>query len=430
MIAELSPYPRYRPTGVEWLGEVPLDWGICRLKTFVHESDRRKGDSDLPLLSLTRRRGIVRHDEFTDRIASAADLTSYRVCVKGSLVMNRMQAWSGMFAISPLTGVVSPDYSVFDVQGVDPAFLEASLKSPIYVSEFARRSKGIGSGFNRLYNDDFGATAFALPSPEDQAAIVRYLDHIDSRIERFIAAKERLIELLEEEKRAIVHHAVTSGLDADAPVKPSGTDWLGEVPKDWEVLRLKYAFRLQRGHDLPADDRRPGPIPVVSSGGVIGRHDEARTKGPGVVVGRYGSTEAVYFLSEDFWPHNTALYVTRFFGNDPEWVYRVLQALPKAELAAKSAVPGVDRRDLHELKVAVPPASEQARLCAHLRDALSEVGAAAAATRRQVDLAREFRTRLVSDVVTGKLDVRVAAQELPEPSETSRQTAECQAVPA
>src|SRR4051812_10623572 len=106
---------------------------------------------------------------------------------------------------------------------------------------------------------------------------------------------------------AIVWEAL--GLNPAAPLKTSGIEWLGDVPKHWEIKRLKWVVRLQRGYDLPADTRQSGgTVPVVSSGGIIDRHDVAMARAPGIVIGRYGSTEAVFYLEEDYWPHNTALF--------------------------------------------------------------------------------------------------------------------------
>lgn len=244
-----------------------------------------------------------------------------------------------------------------------------------------------------------------VPPPDEQAAIVRFLDHADRRIRRFIAAKRRLIELLNEQKQAIIQQAVTRGLDPSVRLKPSGVEWLGDVPDLWEVKRLKWVTRLQRGYDLPQDKRSPGMIPVVSSGGIIGTHSESRALAPGVVIGRYGSTDAVFFMESDFWPHNTALYVTDFQGNDPRWCFYLLRTISKADYAAKSAVPGVDRKDLYDIYVSRPPRQEQAEIVHELENRLAIIDTPIERTRREIDLVREYRIRLIADVVTGKLDV-------------------------
>jgi len=403
----LRPYPEYRDSRLPWLGEVPAHWELRRIKTLLGEKDQRIGNRSGVLLSLTRTRGLLPQTQASNRIASAEDLSKYKVCRPGDLVMNRMQAWSGMFAVSSLDGLVSPDYSVFRSIGEqEPRYFEQLFKTPMLVQQFAQRSKGIGSGFNRLYTPDFGAVPVARPPLAEQSMIVRFLTHFDQRIRRFIVAKRRLIALLNEQKRAIIQRAVTRGLDPTVGFKPPGIDCLGDVPEHWEVKRLKWVTRLQRGYDLPQDKRNPGTVPVISSGGVIGMHSEHRAVGPGVVIGRYGSTDAVFFIENDFWPHNTALFVTDFQDNDPRWCFYLLRTISKADYAAKSAVPGVDRKDLYDIYVARPPRKEQVDVVRRLEDQLVPVDSSMERTRREIDLIQEYRTRLIADVVTGKLDVR------------------------
>jgi len=262
-----------------------------------------------------------------------------------------------------------------------------------------------------------------LPPPDEQTAIVRFLDHANGRIERAIRAKKKLIALLNEQKQAIIHRAVTRGLPAEAAakagldpnvkLKPSGISWLGEIPEHWEVRRLKWVTRLQRGYDLPEDKRSAGLFPVLSSGGVIDSHNEYRAKGPGVVMGRYGSTEAVFYVEEDFWPHNTALFVTDFQGNLPKWCFYLLRTISKSDYSAKSAVPGVDRKDLYEIYVPRPPLDEQKGVVGGIENQSKTLDHALSRVDREISLLREYRTRLVADVVTGKVDVREAAKELP-----------------
>lgn len=135
----LKPYPAYRDSGVPWLGEIPAHWSVSRIKNTFRETEERNGAGKGTLLSLTRSRGLLPQTEATTKLASAEDLSKYKICRRGQLVMNRMQAWSGMFAVSSHDGLVSPDYSVFRVCGSDKvAYFEHLFKTPLYVNEFAR----------------------------------------------------------------------------------------------------------------------------------------------------------------------------------------------------------------------------------------------------------------------------------------------------
>lgn len=276
---------------------------------------------------------------------------------------------------------------------------------------------GYGSGLRQTLDfDHMKRIPIAVPSIPEQVAIASFFRHVDSRIRKFIETKEGLIDLLEEGKRAIILRAVTRGVDPGVSLRPSNVDWIGDMPVHWDLRPLKWASRLQRGYDLPAESRLTGSIPVISSGGIVGAHAVAGAKGPGVVIGRYGSTGSVFYADGDFWPHNTALFVTDFYCNDPRWVFH-LQVIPKAKLAGKSAVPGIDRKDLHRILVPVPPVQEQRTLRDVLAQQTETAVHAIAVARHQVDLMREYRSRLVFDVVTGKLDVREVAANLPDDSD-------------
>jgi len=140
---------------------------------------------------------------------------------------------------------------------------------------------------------------------------------------------------------------------------------------EWREMGLGDVITLQRGFDLPIQDRKPGSVPIVSSSGISGTHAEARVSAPGVVTGRYGTIGQVFFIQHDFWPLNTTLFVKDFKGNDPRFVFYLLQTIDFHSCSDKSSVPGVNRNDLHRLKVRVPEPSEQ-RAIAHILGTLDE----------------------------------------------------------
>ncbi|MCK2127114.1 restriction endonuclease subunit S [Thauera aromatica] len=177
------------------------------------------------------------------------------------LVLNRLKAHLGVFARAKQAGVVSPDYTVFRPKGdASVRYCESLFKTPMYVGEFRRRTKGIVEGFWRLYTDDFYNVTALLPPPEEQDQIVAYLRAQDAHIARFIKAKRDLIKLLTEQKLRIIDHAVTRGLDASVALKPSGIEWLGEVPEHWEVTLIKHVADVRfSGVDKHSHDNE---IPV------------------------------------------------------------------------------------------------------------------------------------------------------------------------
>ncbi len=184
--------------------------------------------------------------------------------------------------------------------------------------------------------------------------------------------------------------------------KDSGVEWLGEVPEHWQITSLKRAVVLQRGHDLPDTDRRTGNVPVVSSAGVIGTHDIAMARAPGVVTGRYGSIGQFTFVEEDYWPLNTALFSVEFHKNEPRYIWYLLQSLSDLFIlySTKSAIPGIDRNDVHLIDVAFPERSEQHTIAAMLDSETARIDALIAKKVHFIKLLKEKRQALITRAVT------------------------------
>jgi type I restriction enzyme S subunit len=441
VIEDLKPYPEYKDSELPWLGQVPRHWSISRIKSVLRERDLRSTDGKGILLSLTRVRGLIPHRDMTHKMHSAKTLTGYKTYRPDQIVMNRMQAWSGMFGAGNLDGLVSPDYAVFDILGGHTAKLILErLKSPDLVSQFALESKGIGSGFNRLYTDRFGSIVISLPPPEEQAAIARFLAWATNRLDRAIGAKRRIIALLQEQKQAIIHRAVTRGLDPSVPLKDSGIPWLGEIAEHWEVRRAKYLFReidersTHGGEELLSVSHMTGVTPRSQKN--ITMFKAASYAGhklcqPGDLVintmwawmGALGTSTYSGIISPAY-----AVYRPRqMTGIIDTYIDFLLRSAPYiANIICQSTGLHASRLRLYpeaffRLPIILPPREEQLRIVDKLKDDTADLNTAISSLEREITLLREYRTRLIADVVTGKLDVRVVAAGLPEEVEASIQ---------
>lgn len=293
-------------------------------------------------------------------------------------------------------------------ESVNSIFLYYFLRST-FIQGVIRRVKG-GMGVPHLFQADLRKFEVLLPPLATQETISDFLDRETARIDELIEKKERLISLLNERSRAVVAQLLTKG-SRSASLTPTETDWYGSSPAHWTRARLSRLCNLQRGHDLPQQDRVDGSVPIVSSAGVTGYHNRAAVRGPGVVTGRYGTIGQAFYIEEDFWPLNTTLYVTSFNGNFPKFVKHVLELLPLASDSEKSAVPGINRNYIHTLRVVVPPVSEQREIVEKIELHESSVQAMTEGLRRMVDSLREYRTALISAAVTGQIDVRTYRRE-------------------
>ena len=426
----MNEYPHYKESRVPWLDKVPRHWQARRLKTLFEESEERKGQRLLTLLSLTRRRGIIPQSENDNGSLMAEDLSNYKVCCPTDVVMNRMQAWSGMFGVPPQEGIVSPDYSVFRAKSdCDVQFFCHLFKTPTMVDQFAKYSKGIGTGFNRLYWDQFGQIIVPVPPYKEQTTIVRYLDEADQRIQAYISAKEKLIALLEEQRQAIIHQAITRGLDTNVKLKPSGVEWLGEVPEHWDISRVKNEF-------LSLNHRRV-PLSSVERGAMTeSKYDYYGASGVIDKVDNYLFNDQLLLIAEDganlllrnlplaiiargkFWVNNHAHILKPKRGN-LEFLASIMEGLNYSPWISGAAQPKLTQDRLMSISISVPSKAEQDKVIEDTVAATSNLTQGIEHARRQVKLMEEYRTSLIADVVTGKLDVRKATAELPdlEPTE-------------
>ena len=437
MTLPLKPYPHYRSSGARWLGDVPVHWDVLPNRApFVEVNDRNHPQEQM--LSVTIGEGVILQSELLEdsskKDGSRVDKSNYKLVQPGDIAYNKMRAWQGAVGVSAYRGIVSPAYVVQRPQGeVHSRYLHYLLRTPSFAKEAERWSYGITSDMWSLRPEHFKMIYSCLPPPIEQDAIVRYLDHADSRIQRYIRTKERLIELLTEQKQAIINQTVTRGLDPNVPLKSSGVEWLGYVPAHWDVAALRYKYSQCLGKmldskfitgnhtlpylrnvdvqwdginvdDLPTMDIAPeeydrytvsrGDL-LVCEGGEVGRcaiwTDE---------LDRCGFQKALHRLR----PLNAASDIPRF-------MYYVLRAAVSKDAfndGHLSTIMHLTGEKLRAHRFPFPPVSEQATIVKHLDKATNEFDVSTERAKRQIELMSEYRTRLIADVVKGKLDVREA----------------------
>ena len=449
MMQELQPYGEYKEPGQPWLGNVPEHWELTTIGSITSRRSARNR-TDLPLLSVLREKGVVLRSslgEDENHNFVPDDLGNYRVALAGDLVVNKMKAWQGSVGIAPCDGIVSPAYFVFELLKITQPFAHRLFRSKPYVAFFAQSSDGVRIGQWDLSIDRMKRIPVPIPPPDEQAAIVRFLAALDGRVNRFVRAKRRLIELLTEQKQAIITQAVTRGLDPNAKLKASGIDWLGDVPEHWEPCRLKNAATVHTGitlgKDYGATTTRPYRYLRVANV-QVGRVDLSHVKEvhvpeheargsmlePGDVLmteggdidklGRgcvwNGEIENCIHQNHIFAVRCRSTMLPRFLvalmGSSHGRAYFQLTAKQTTNLASTNS------STLRAFPVFLPPVTEQECILSQIETDTSELERTMAAAQREIALIREYRTRLVADVVTGKLDVRAVLVDAPTVIET------------
>ncbi|MYA40704.1 MAG: restriction endonuclease subunit S [Gemmatimonadetes bacterium] len=420
----LQSYPAYQDSGLNWLGEVPEHWELRRGKTVLRCIDERSKTGSEELLTVSSDRGIVPRDSASVTMFKAQSYVGHKLCWPGDLVINSLWAWSRGLGVSRYHGIVSTAYGVYRVRRKAralPDFIHSLVRSEAFNWELRVRSKGIWISRLQLTDDSFLRAPLPLPPLSEQRAIVRFLDDADRRIRRYIRAKERLIELLEEERRATIHEAVTGRIDARTgqpypAYRDSGVEWLGDVPEHWEVRRLKTLCDMRSGDTITAMSiNEVGEYRVFGGNGIRGYSSRYTHDGDYVLIGRQGALCGnVHIVRGRFWASEHAVVATLHCGHVLNWFGAALETMNLNQYSIAAAQPGLSVDRVLHLWVPVPPAHEQRGIARFLAAAGRRLSARRGTLARQIDLLREYRTRLIADVVTGKLDVREAAAKLPE----------------
>jgi type I restriction enzyme S subunit len=429
-------YPAYKPSGVEWLGEVPEHWEVKRVRRIFEIKKRIAGELGFDILSITQQGIKVRDPESNDGQVSM-DYSKYQVVEPGDFAMNHMDLLTGYVDISRRLGVTSPDYRVFSIaepRRSDPGYL-------LYIFQMGYRQKilyayGQGSsqlGRWRLPTEEFQDWTIPFPSLEEHASIATFLDRETTKIDALIAEQQRLIELLQEKRQAVISHAVTKGLNPDAPMKDSGVEWLGEVPEHWSLARLKHAAKekvagpygasLTKSMYTGAGYRVYGQQQVIPDNFEEGDYYIDRDKyeemkryfvSPGdVLISVMGTVGKVAVVPDFVEPGIINPRLVRYHLRDlliPRFAQKLLLSTPFQEkilLEAKGAtMDGLNMHILGDLPLPVPPRVEQEAILDQLHRSLASFDAMSSSVEESILLLKERRSALISAAVTGQIDVR------------------------
>ena len=444
----LRAYPDYKPSGVEWLGDVPAHWGVRRLGSLLRERKETNDDSSVTeVLSVLRDKGVIPYTE-KGNIGNkkSEDITRYKIVRPGDIVMNSMNVIIGSVGLSRYPGCLSPVYYVLTNHSDEDSvpYLNACFQAKSFQKSLVRIGNGILAHRMRIPMELLKCELLPRPPLAEQTAIVRYLDHVDGRIGRCIDDKERLVGLLEEKRRTVVHRAVTRGLDPNVRLKPSGVEWLGDVPAHWEMRRLRNICELRVSNvdkhvkdgeqpvrlcnyvDVYKNDRIKSEMTFMRATATLGEIERFRLQSGDVLITKDSETWndiGVPALVESIQDDIVSGYHLALLRPLPqsvigEYLFRVLQSSTIAyhfHVEANGVTRyGLSHNTIKSVWLPLPPLAEQTAVAAHLDKTTAAIDAAVACARRQIELLREYRARLIADAVTGKLDVREAAANLPD----------------
>lgn len=426
----LKPYPAYKDSDLLWLIKVPEHWDIRRGKYLLHCIDVRSSTGEEELLTVSSDLGIITRRSASVTMFKAESYVDYKLCWPGDLVINSLWAWARGLGVSRYHGIVSSAYGVYRLRpefGSYTTFLHELVRSIPFQWELQVRSKGIWVSRLQLRDEAFLCAPFLLPPTNEQIAIVRYLNYMDGRIRLYTNAKKKLIALLSEQKQAIMHQAVTHGLDPNVRLKPTGVEWLGDIPENWEVSRVKHEFYCLNKHRIPLSATERGGMSVrqydyYGASGIIDKVDNYLFDDELLLIAEDGANLVLRNLPlaviarGKFWVNNHA-HILKPKRGILEYLAAVMESINYKPWISGAAQPKLTEDRVMSIAIAVPSISEQRHIMATIHDQTKHICTAIAENQREINLLREYHTRLIADVVTGKLDVREAAASLPEEAE-------------
>ncbi len=432
------PYPAYRDSGVEWLGRIPTSWKVKRLKHLaVLNPEVLTEDTDPTLeivyVDIGGVDSLGRINERERLTFASAPSRARRLVRDGDVIVSTVRTY--LRAIAPIVDpepgmVVSTGFAVVrPTDELTTEYAAYALRAPYFVERVVANSKGVS--FPAINESEMATYEIAAPPEPEQRAIAAFLDRETARIDALVAKKEQLIELLHEQRTALITRAVTEGLDPNVPMKASGVEWLGEIPAHWEVKKATWLFSIGSGTTPQSEDigYYGGDTPWITTSelresviletekyvteAALKAHSSLKLHPAGsIAVAMYGATIGrLGVLGIDATVNQACCVFSRPKGIEMEfWFYWLQMRRPYLiSLGYGGGQPNLSQELLRSVRVPTPPLSEQAAIAAYLDLETARIDGLIAKVRDAISRLNELRTAHITAAVTGKIDVREEA---------------------
>lgn len=438
---KLPAYPRTKPSGVEWLGDVPEHWDVKPCRTIVRERTAKNDDGKCEdYLSLLANVGVIPYEEKGDiGNKKPLDLTKCKMVKRGDYVINSMNYGIGSYGISAYDGVCS---SVYIVLTPRPEIVESRFAFRTFENkEFQMLAQSFGNGILEhrcaINWDILKGIGVAIPPLDEQRAIAALLDRETGRVDRLVAKKRELIERLKEKRTALISRTVTrglppaaaraAGLPENSPLKPSSLDWLGDIPNHWEIKAIKWESPVKRGASpRPIDDEKffddegeyawvriadvtaAGPFLEKTEQRMspLGSSLSVKLKPGALFLSIAGTVGKPCITTIKCCIHDGFVYFPSWKGDTKFLFYIFASGEPYKGLGKMGTQLNLNTDTVGSIKIGLPPLPEQAAIAAYLDVETAKLDALVGKVEEAVERLQEYRTALLTAAVTGKIDVR------------------------
>lgn len=412
---------------------IPSHWDFLPIRSIFYESDKRNGDEEYELLSVTQDRGIIKQSGDAKKDTSNEDKSKYKVVLENSIAYNKMRMWQGAVGINEMKdGIVSPAYVVINpISKINTKYYFYLFKSTYMISQFGKYSYGLVDDMNSLRYDNFKNIYVPIPPLVEQNKIVKRIDKKSKQIDNFVVKKTEFIRLLKNQKEAIITKAISKGITSHIKYKQSDIEWLGNIPIHWELRKLKYCLnkKLKYGANESAElDNTDYPryiritdfgfdgalktntfkslLPEVAENYLLSDGD--------ILFARSGATVGKTFQFKNY--NGKACFAGYLIKAtvDSNIVYSdFLFLFTKSSLYArwkdfifnKSTIENIGADKYAELTIPIPPLKEQTMIISYIESEHAKIDEIIEKTAKEIELIKEYKTSLISEVVSGQLKV-------------------------
>ena len=427
-------YPKYKDSGVEWLGEIPEEWEALKMKyLFSEKSDKNRADQTL--LSVTQDRGVIPRSWVENRMVMPSGALESFKFIRAKDFCISLRSFEGGLEYCHHDGLVSPAYTVLRKQkDIEELYCKYLFKSKTFISELQTSVVGIREGKNISY-EELKYSRLPIPSYKEQIDIASFLDDKVGKIDETIAQKEQLIQLLGERKQIIIQNAVTKGLNPNAPMKDSGIEWIGKIPEHWDVSRVKFSTSYISKGTTPSTIGRDivdeGTIRFLKSENIV---DGSITRKPLCYIDSETSnilersilkSGDVLFVIAGASLGKTAVLVKELEGSNTNQAVCFLRPNKKNHSsylemwlnsssikavtwleAVQSAQPNLSMESLGNFNFPYPHSmNEQQTIIDHVQTKSSQLNKAIHQAEQSIKTLKEYKATLINSAVTGKIKV-------------------------
>lgn len=434
MVMAFPKYESYKDSGEDWIGEVPEHWDVLRTKNvFRLVAEPAPKNNDEELLSVYSDIGVKPRRELEERGNKASTTDGYWIVKKGDVIVNKLLAWMGAIGVSDYDGVTSPAYDILRARKpIDSKFYHYLFRTQICIDKLKKHSKGIMEMRLRLYFDEFGNIKIPYPSIKEQNRIVDFLDRITNDIDQAIAKKQRLIELLNEQKAILINRAVTKGLNPNAPMRDSGIEWIGEIPEHWDIKKICRISKVVRGASpRPAGDPKyfssdkgtcwvtvaeitkdedlylTSTKEFLTDAGV--KQSQLFIKNT-VVLTNSGATLGVPKILALNCCANDGVVIFQRLSNEieREFLYFYLYSQTyrlREEIKQGSGQPNLNTDIVKNIPITLPKIEEQLSIISFIKELIANQQCAREFIEKQILVIQEYKQTIIANAVTGKIKV-------------------------